>query len=70
MPGWARIALWVMVVLGIPCAVALWIDFVLGPVRRFVWRRAGRIEAPRDTAGSGPGEAPPPRTSTPRGGER
>lgn len=70
MPGWARIALWAMVVLGIPCAVALWIDFVLGPVRRFVWRRAGRIEGEAVPGRNDSGAQPPPRTSTPRGGER
>lgn len=70
MPGWERGLLLVMVVLGVPCALALWIDFVLGPLRRFVWRRA---------LGSRPGLArrrirsaapAPPRDVGPRGGER
>ena len=51
MSPWERAALWTMVVLGIPCAVALWIEVCLGPVRRWVRRRAeARADAGRRLA--------------------
>lgn len=70
MHGWARVALWAMVILGIPCALGLWIDFCLGPLRRFVWRRVARIESRQVPGRNGADVGTPPRTSTPRGGER
>lgn len=70
MHGWPRALLWAMVVLGLPCAVLLWIDFCTGPLLR--WVRARALGSVRDEeSGSGAaGGCAPPRSTTPRGGER
>lgn len=70
MSGPERGALWVMVILGIPCALALWIDFALGPVRRWARRRAGRDGGPLGTGTPPPDPAEAGRYVPRSGGER
>jgi hypothetical protein len=57
-----------MVVLGLPCAVALWIDACIRIARRLRARhRVGSVPGP-DDSGTGTGTCAPPRQTTPRGG--
>lgn len=70
MPEWARALLWTMVVLGIPCALWLWVDFVLGPLRRWVWRRTVGSDTASVQEASPTTARPAPRSVPPRGRER
>lgn len=63
-----QIAERVMVFLGIPCAVALWIDFGVSLWRRLRRRRVGSSPAGSDREGSEPAGPASPRTTAPRGG--